>query len=119
MNNNKTIPIGIIYVLWDCEDEQLLKEVFYEFSIKGKNGRLEFVNKYYFLENNLCIKSESTSTYRCNINILEYRDRIKIEFCSDILLLTKEQYQLLNCFITGLQSVYNFEIKIPNIEKNL
>lgn len=117
MNNNNTIAIGIISVLWDCEDEQLLKEAFYEFSVCEKNGKLEFINKYYFLENSLCVKIESTSTYRCNINILEYKDRIKVEFCSDILFLTKEQYQLLNCFITKLQSIYHFEIKISNIEK--
>ena len=117
MNNSKTIPIGIISILWDYEDEQLIKEAFYEFSIDEKNGKIEFINKYYFLENNLCIKSETTSTYKFSINILDCKDKMKVQFCSDILFLTKEQYQLLNSFITNLQNMYNFEIKISNIEK--
>jgi len=117
MDNNKTIPIGVISVLWDYEDEQLMKEAFYEFSVSERNEKIEFINKYYFLENNLCVKSEDTSTYICNIDILDYSDKLKIQFCSDILFLTKEQYQLLNCFITELQNMYKFKIKISNKEK--
>lgn len=116
MNNTKTIPIGIISVLWDYEDEELLKEAFYEFSVCEKNEKVEFINKFYFLENNLCVKIEDTSTYSCNINILEHKGKIKIEFCSDTLFLTMEQYKLLNSFVTDLQNTYNFEIKISNKE---
>jgi hypothetical protein len=117
MNDTKSIPIGIISVLWDYEDEQLIRDAFYEFSIYKKDEKTEFINKYYFLENNICTKIETTSTYRCNINILELSDKMKIEFCSDLMFLTKEQYQLLNSFITNLQSIYNFEIKTNDIEK--
>ena len=117
MNEMKSIPVGIISVLWDYEDEQLIKNAFYEFSIIKKNGKTEFINKYYFLENNICTKIETTSTYRFNINILECNDKIKIQFCSDLMFLTKEQYQLLNSFITNLQKTYNFEIKTNNAER--
>lgn len=115
----KNIPVGVISVLWDYEDESLLKKAFYEFIVCNKNGKIEFINKYYFLENNLCVKSEIVSTYRCNINIIECNDNedeIKVQFCSDILFLTKEQYQLLNNFITNLQSIYHFEINTANIK---
>lgn len=117
MNEIKTIPVGIISVIWDYEDQQLIKDAFYEFSIVKKNEKIEFINKYYFLEKNICTKIETTSTYRCNIDILDYSDKIKIEFCSDTLFLNKEQYQLLNSFITNLQKTYNFDIKINSIKK--
>ena len=43
----KNIPVGVISVLWDYEDESLLKKAFYEFIVCDKNGKIEFINKYY------------------------------------------------------------------------
>ena len=117
MNEIKSIPIGIISLLLDYEDEQLIKNAFYEFSLCKTNENMEFINKYYFIENNICTKVETTSTYRCSINILDYSDKIKIEFCSDTLFLNNEQYKFLNSFITNLQKTYNFNVKTNSIKK--
>lgn len=117
MNENIiTIPVGVVSIFWDYDDLDELKTAFYEISVVKRNNNLEFINNYYFLENDLCIKKEETSTCKCNFKILDYNinGKLKVQFCFDTLYLTKEQYQLLNESITKLQNKYEFDIKISN-----
>ena len=116
MNEQISIPIGIINVLWDYDEYNDIKKAFYELSIINNNNEFEFKNNYYFLDNELFSNMEDTSTKFLEIIILDlnYENKIKIQICGDILFITKKQYNLLNEKITKLQDKYNFNMEIIN-----
>ena len=59
VDSHISVPVGIIDVLWDYDDFYNLCKVFFEFNIKiENNGKFEFVNKFYFLNHDLCVKEE-------------------------------------------------------------
>ena len=58
-NINISIPIDIIDVLWDYDDYNTTYKCFYEFYITKINNKFEFINKFYFLnDNNLIINKK-------------------------------------------------------------
>lgn len=106
--------IGIVYVDWDYDDKNIQKEAFYEFCIEKVNEKIEFVNKYKFLEKNVCVGYDETYSTKLFLNELGIidNDKIKIQICSDILYLSLEQYKILNEAITEYRQKYQFEIKM-------
>lgn len=115
MNNiNISLPLGIINVLWDYDDYNTLYKCFYEFYITKNNNKFEFINKFYFLDNNVCTRKEEIFSDKLSIILLEYSDNIKINCCGDTLIINKKQYQLLNDFILKNKDKYNFQVKYIN-----
>lgn len=114
MNEIKQIPIGIVDVKWDYDEYNNLKKAFYKMSIIMTNEGYEFKNIYYFLNNELFLNMEETSTKKLKIVLLDISDKekIKIQICGDILFMTKQQYILLNEQITKLQDIYAFDMDI-------
>lgn len=123
MNEIKKIPIGIVEVKWDYDEYNDLKKAFYELSIIKSNDGYEFKNIYYFLNNEVFLNKEETSTKKMKIALFDILDeeKIKIQICGDILFVTKKQYILLNEQITKLQDKYDFNVDIIsdiNLTKN-
>lgn len=114
MNNNYKIPIGIVSVFWDYDEIDETKEAFYELDLIMKGDKFEYINNFYFLNNNICTSYEKSLTENFKIILLEIYDnkKIKIQICGDIIYLNKKQYLLLNENITKLQEKLNFEIEI-------
>lgn len=116
-NINISIPIGIIDVLWDYDDYNTTYKCFYEFYITKINNKFEFINKFYFSNDNNCTRKEECFSNNLNISLLEYSNNIKINCCGDILIINKKQYEMLNNFILKNKDKYNFSLKYENKSK--
>lgn len=115
IDSNISVPVGIIDILWDYDDFDNLCKVFFEFNIKiENNGKFEFVNKFYFLDHDLCVKEEKIFSDKLSVLLLDYNDKIKIKLCGDILFLNKKQYEKLNNFILKNFEKYKFKVKYEN-----
>lgn len=122
MNRNLvSIPIGIIDVFWDYEDEDCIKKAFYILSVSNVNDKIEFTNNYYFLEEDLCVRQENTKTQKCNFKIIDSNvdNRIKIQLLSDVLFVSREQLKVINEAITKFQidHISDIDIKNSNYDK--
>lgn len=123
MNEIKEIPIGIVDVKWDYDEYNELKKAFYEMLIIKSNDGYEFKNIYYFLNNEIFLNKEETSTNQIKIILFDNYDKgkIEIQICGDKLFMTKKQYSLFNEQITKLQDKYALNIDIIdniNLTKN-
>lgn len=115
IDSNISVPVGIIDVLCNYDDFDNLCKVFFEFNIKiENNGKFEFVNKFYFLDHDLCVKEEEIFSNELSVLLLDYSDKIKIKLCGDILFLNKKQYEQLNNFILKKSEKYKFKVKYEN-----
>lgn len=112
---NISVPVGIIDVFWDYDDFDTLYKVFFEFNIKiENNGKFEFVNKFYFLDHDLCEKEEEIFSNELSVLLLDYNEKNKIELSGNILFLNKKQYEKLNNFILKNSEKYKFKVKYEN-----
>ena len=112
------IPVGNISIFWDYDDIDEIKDAFYLLEIVKKNNNFEFINNFYFLDNNLCNYYENVSTNDIKIFLLniEKNKKIKIQICGNIIYLDKDQYKLLNEKLTKIQEKLKFNLEI--IEEN-
>ena len=120
-NNVVSIPVGIIDVMWDIDEYDEIKKAFYIFEINFYENKVLFKNNYYFMNGEICLFCDDTQSEECNLKLLKNSEnnKIKLNFCGDILYLTSSQYKLLNESITKAQDKYQFTIKLMNNEKVL
>ena len=115
MDYNISVPVGIIDVLWNYDDFDNLCKVFFEFNIKiENNGKFEFINKFYFLDHDLCVKEEEVFSDKLSVLLLDYNEKIKMQLSGDTLFLNKKQYEKLNNFILKNSEKYKFKVKYEN-----